>query len=83
MTLDRLAQIIETTVAKKEDIVALATKEGLALLDQKIDAVEYTIKEGFRFVRDEIKGLLWLFSKSVHCYRKKTRDCGTISRRVQ
>ena len=57
MTLDNLATIIEKTVAKKEDLAALATKDNLKFLDQKMDAMEYTMKENFRLVRGEIKML--------------------------
>src|SRR5262245_16700937 len=63
MTLDKLAQIIEKTVAKKEDLESLATKEDLKLfatkedfrfLEDKVDALELTMKENFRLVREEI-----------------------------
>lgn len=62
MTLDRLTQIIDKTVAKKEDLAALATvvfatKEDVGILDQKMDALEYTMKENFRLVREEVRSL--------------------------
>ncbi len=66
MTLDRLARIIETTVAKKEDVKPLVKKVDLldnnltgrmSGLENKIDALEYTMKENFRLVREEVRSL--------------------------
>ncbi|MEK9180549.1 MAG: hypothetical protein AAB897_04015 [Patescibacteria group bacterium] len=71
MSLDRLAQIIETTVAKKEDLAVLVTKEDLKILDQKVDAMEYTMKENFRLVREEVRSLN--FAVEIDDLRERVR----------
>ena len=59
MTIDDLAEIIEKTVAKKEDLANLATRKDLNdkfdALDGKIDALEQKMDEEFRLVHQEIK----------------------------
>lgn len=57
---DKLAKIIEKTVAKKEDLSVLATKvdildQRMNGLDNKLDALEHAMTENFRLVREEIK----------------------------
>src|SRR5215470_8324601 len=69
MTLDKLAEIIVKTVAKKEDLEQLAVRvdsldrkvdgidDRMDGVENKIDALEQTMKENFRLVREEIKML--------------------------
>ena len=78
MTLDKLAEIIVNTVAKKEDLALLATKvdsfdkkvdgidDRMNGVENKIDALEQTMKENFRLVREEIK-MLNLLLRSTTC----------------
>ena len=62
MTLERLAQMIEHNLPKKEDFSALVKKVEVVdhkvdSLELKIDALEHTMTEGFRLVHEEIKML--------------------------
>ena len=40
MTIEQLAEIIQKTMASKEDLKLLATKEDLHLLDQKVNGID-------------------------------------------
>ena len=61
MTIDDLALLIQNTLAKKEDLAGLATKDDLKALedrtDARLEAVKQELKEDIRMVRQEVKML--------------------------
>ena len=57
MTIEQLAAMIQNTMASKEDLKPLATKEGLRTLEQKVDTLEQKVDTGFQHVNARLDAI--------------------------
>lgn len=82
MTIEQLAAMIQNTMASKEDLKPLATKEDLHTLEQKVDAGFQHVNSRLDSIRDDISDVPAM-REEVHDLRRRVEHLDQKAGRTQ